>query len=62
MHRLKDGNGIHTNNNVYGKNWNAVWKEFKNNNPNANKTEILEFLSIIEKVFGISEYKAVPRE
>ena len=62
LHRLKDGNGIHTNNNVYGKNWNAVWKEFKNNNPNANKTEILEFLSIIEKAFGISEYKAIPKE
>jgi hypothetical protein len=48
-HRLKVGNGVHT-----GKrNWNKVWKEFFDKEPNREKEEILQKLDEMRKEFGI---------
>nr|WP_279233570.1 DUF2380 domain-containing protein [Clostridium estertheticum] len=59
VHRLKDGNGIHTNNSPLGKEWNTIWHEFKRDRPNATKEQILAKLNKMAKKAGIEKYRAV---
>jgi hypothetical protein len=49
LHTVKP-NGIHT---IQGGNWNAVWKEFFEANPNATKGQILQQLQKMRKAFRI---------
>ena len=48
-HRLKP-DGIHTN---AGGNWNKVWKEYIDKNPEASASEILEQMERMRKQFGL---------
>ena len=48
IHRLKP-NGVHTG----PENWNKIWREFMQNNPNASKEEILKQLEWMRSKFGI---------
>ena len=61
VHRLKSGNGIHTNSNPLGKDWNAVWSDFIIKYPNASQQQILQQLEDMEDVTKIGEYKAVKK-
>lgn len=58
VHRYKDGNGIHTNNSPLGKDWNKVWAEFIEDNPDATRAQVLAKLAEMEKKAGIGKYKA----
>ena len=57
IHRLKVGNGIHTNNSPLGQKWNSIWGEFIDQNPHATKDEVEYFLWLMERGAGISEYR-----
>ena len=61
IHRLKDGNGIHTNNSSLGENWNKIWEKYIAQNPNASKQQILNKLEQMEKTAGIGKYRAVKK-
>ncbi|MFN8138192.1 MAG: DUF2380 domain-containing protein [Fimbriimonadales bacterium] len=50
MHRLKPW-GIHT---IDGGNWNKCWERFFDQNPNANKDQILDYLQVLIDHFGLS--------
>ncbi|WP_238858897.1 RHS repeat-associated core domain-containing protein [Clostridium sp. YIM B02569] len=62
VHRLKEGNGIHTNNSPLKKEWNTIWHEYTINNPNATKEQILAKLDKMAKKAGIDKYRAVPKK
>ena len=57
IHRLIDGNGIHTNNSPLGQEWNSIWGEFKTLYPDATKDEIEYLLWKMEREAGISQYR-----
>ncbi|WP_160680903.1 polymorphic toxin-type HINT domain-containing protein [Clostridium sp. C8-1-8] len=61
IHRLKIGDGIHTNNSPLGKTWNTVWAEFKKDYPNASPEHILEKLDEMANICDINKYKAVKK-
>ena len=61
-HRLKDENGIHTNNSPLGKDWNEVWKDYKRANPDATIEDIMAQLKAMEDATGIGQYRAVKKE
>ena len=58
IHRRSDENGIHTNNNPLGTNWNNAWQQFIDTNPNATKMDVFKQLLYMENKTGISGYCA----
>ena len=60
-HRLKVGEGIHTNNNAAGMTWNASLSEFITNNPNANLSEIEQKLDELAELYEIIDYRAIKK-
>lgn len=62
LHRLKSGNGIHTNSSALGKTWNAEWMDYIDKNPNASKTQILDKLWDMAEKTGIMDYLAKPKK
>ena len=60
--KLQEGNGIHTNNSGLTdsagnpSNWNAVWKKFIEQHPDASRQEILAKLE--EMATNIGQYRA----
>ncbi|MDD1505808.1 DNRLRE domain-containing protein [Lysinibacillus sp. CNPSo 3705] len=62
IHRLKVGDGIHTNNSPLGNNWNAVWKEFIADNPHATKEQIEEQLKYMTDTCDITHLQAQPKK
>ncbi len=61
VHRLKSGNGIHTNSSPLGKNWNAVWEEYIDRYPGATREDVLEQLAFMETKTDIGRYRAVKK-
>lgn len=59
VHRLKIGDGIHTNNSPLGKNWNTVWAEYIRDNGNATVKQIIDQLNYMSNKCGIDIYKAI---
>ena len=57
-HRAKAGEGIHTNSSKTGMNWNATWKQFFKDHPDATKKQIIAQLDKMAKDFGIDSYRA----
>lgn len=58
VHRLKSGNGIHTNDSPLGQEWNSIWNKFIEKSPNATVKEILQKLLDMANKAGISDYGA----
>lgn len=61
IHRLKEGNGIHTNNSPLGEEWNSAWKHYKVQNPYATKSQIIDQLHKMAKDAGIESYQAIKK-
>lgn len=61
VHRLKSGNGIHTNSSPLGQNWNAMWKNYINSYPDATQEDVLAQLAFMEKKTDIGQYRAVKK-
>lgn len=51
-HRLKSGNGLHTNQDGPGSNYNALWKQFFKDNPGASAQQILDELATLAGQFA----------
>ncbi|WP_160680947.1 hypothetical protein, partial [Clostridium sp. C8-1-8] len=61
IHRLKIGDGIHTNNSPLGKTWNTVWEKYILDNGGATSKQILEKLKEMANTFDITKYRAVKK-
>ncbi|MGE7911041.1 DNRLRE domain-containing protein [Lysinibacillus xylanilyticus] len=62
VHMRKAGNGIHTNESPLGRHWNAVWKEYMDDNPNATPKQIEEQLKYMTDICGITHLQAQPKK
>lgn len=59
MHRLKSGNGIHTNNSHAGMTWNKAWEVFIGGSDDALVEDIVDEFNRLAKLFKIEEFRAV---
>ena len=51
-HRLKSDNGLHTNQNGPGTNYNALWAQFRRTNPSATAQQMLDQLAQLAQQFA----------
>lgn len=62
LHRLKEGNGIHTNDSALGAEWNRIWERFIDEKPNASRQQIIDKLNKMAEDSGIDAYKAIAKQ
>lgn len=61
IHKYSDYNGIHTKNSPLGKEWNAIWREYRQNFPDASKKDIENKLNEMEQKANIADRRAKPK-
>lgn len=59
VHRLKIGNGIHTNLSPLSGEWNSLWSRFIQDNPDASAQQVLDELNKMADGAGITQYRAI---
>lgn len=55
-HHRQQGTGVHSNTNSQSKNWNTEWKEYRSSHPNATATQIIDKLTSMADVYGITDF------
>lgn len=61
-HSTKAGKGLHTNDSPLGKEWNALWKDYMRDFPNATQKQIEDYLDVLAKRAGIEGKRAQPKK